>query len=571
MALSPLRLRRCQRLWLTAALATALVVTFPGPSHVPAQSVGQNGMVSTSHPLASQAGLRILQHGGNAVDAAIAAAAVLAVANPFMAGLGGVGGYALIHDAKTGKTEALDFIGDAPKAATLEMFRGDKLWDFSKRATDGYLAPLVPGILAGWAAMHERYGSLTWAQILAPAIEYAERGFPVTPAVTRSMTTGEMSKARRYPYGRSLFAKGDEVVQPGEIWVQKDLAATLKAIAAKGTAEFYKGDIARKIAKHFRENGGLITEEDLASYQPRWSEPIWTTYRGYRVATHRPGSSGMTILQWLNVLEGFDLEAMGRNSADYVHLVAEAEKLGFLDDDRYNTGKAQATIPLEKLISKEYAAEQRAKIDRRQARYYPPVSPATISSLGEHTNHHTVIDKHHNIVTITQTLMYASGVAVPETGLFFNNGMCYFSLEPSDANRIEGSERPRFVMSPTIVFRIDKPYIAVGAAGGWTIPQTILQTILNVIDFRMEIGRGAAGPRFILRYLENSIPYVPGTDLSLDAGFAADVRKELEARGHRLIEAREADAAGGSGNVLNAILIDPRSGALWGAGGVATW
>lgn len=556
------------------AAALALASSFLWDQSTPAQSIGRNGLVATSHALASQAGLLILQQGGNAADAAIAAGAVLAVVNPFMAGMGGVGGYALVYNAKTGKTEALDFIGTAPKAATLDMYRGDKLWDFSKRATDGFLAPLVPGIVGGWAALHERYGSLPWPKILAPAIEYAEKGFPVTPAVVQSMTTGEMAKARRYPYGRDLFSKPDgSALAGGDLWVQKDLAETLKAMAAKGPDTFYKGEVGKKITSHLQENGGLISADDLASYGAVWSEPISTMYRGYNVRTHRPGSSGMTILQWLNVLEGYDLETMGRNSAEYIHLVSEVEKLGFLDDDKYNTGKTGAAVPLEKLLSKEYAAEQRARINMTKAQFYPPYSPSSISSLGEHTNHHTVIDKEHNIVTMTETLMYSSGVSVPGTGLFLNNGMCYFSLEPSDANRVEGGARPRFVMSPTIVFRFGKPYFATGAAGGWTIQQTILQTILNVIDFKLDIARASSGPRFILRYLENSIPYVPGTDLSVEAGITAEVRKQLEARGHRhrIIGARETDAAGGSGNVLNSILIDPRTGALWGAGGVATW
>ena len=536
-----------------------------------AQTIGRNGMVATHHPLASQAGLRILEQGGNAVDAAIASAAVLAVANPFMCGLGGVGGYALVYDARSGKTEALDFVGDAPRAATLDQFRGDRLWDFSKAATDGYLAPLVPGILAGWAALHDRYGTMSWAQILAPAIDYAENGFPVTSAVAAQISSADFGKVTRYPYGHGLFTKPDGApLAGGDIWVQKDLAQTLKAVAAKGPSEFYKGSIARKIAGHLRENGGLITEQDLAAYEAKWSKPVETTYRGYRVLTHRPGSSGMTVLQWLNVLEGFDLEAMGRNSAAYIHTVAEVEKLGFLDDDRYNDGKIGAEVPLEKLLSKEYAAGQRARIDSQKAQFYPPYRPSTVSRLGEHTNHHTVIDKNHNIVTMTQTLMYPAGVAVPETGLFLNNGMCYFSLDPNDPNRIEGGARPRFVMSPTIVFRFDKPYFATGAAGGWTIPQTILQTILNLIDFRLEPGKAAGGPRFIQRYLANSIPYVPGTDITLDTGISAEVRQQLTARGHRTIPPRE-DASGAATMILNTILIDPKTGALWGAGGVATW
>lgn len=551
-----------------AAGLVGVALLVPGSTVLPAQAIGQRGMVATSQPLASQAGLRILQQGGNAADAAIASAAVIAVTNPFMAGLGGVGGYALVYDAKTGRTEALDFIGTAPRAATLDMFRGDRLWDFAKRATDGPLAPLVPGILAGWAALHERYGSLPWEVILAPAIEYAEKGFPVSSGLVRSMTTGDMSKAARDPYGRTLFRNPlNEEIRPGEIWVQKDLATTLRLIATKGPSEFYTGEIARKVDRYFREHGGVMTAEDLAAYRVAWHEPLSTTYRGYTVSVPRPGSSGMTILQWLNILERFDLETMDR--ADFVHTVVEAEKLGFYDDDRYNTGKTTVPIPLEKLISKEYAAEQAARIDPKKAQYIAPFSPSTISTLGEHTNHHTVVDGQHNIVTITQTLMYPSGVAIPETGVFLNNGMCYFSLEPTDVNRIEGGTRPRFVMSPTIVFRHGKPYFATGAAGGWTIPQTILQTILHVIDQKSEIGASGGG-RFILRYLANSIPYVPGTELT--GTFHANVRKDLLSRGHRITSPPEGtNPPGSTGGALNSILIDPRSGALWGAGGAATW
>ena len=527
-------------------------------------------MVATSHSLASAAGLRVLAEGGNAVDAAVAAAATLTVVNPFNAGIGGVGGYALVYDAKTGKTTALDFIGTSPAAASADKFAGDRLWDFSKRATDGYLASVVPGMVAGWWALHEKHGRLPWKKLFDTAIEYAEKGFPVTPAVIRSMTTGEMSKVRRYTYGRQIFTRNDEAWQPGEMWVQTDLGKTLRAVAAGGAAEFYSGATAKKIVGHLQQNGGLMTLEDLASYKVRWSEPIATTYRGHVVRTHGPGSSGMTILQALNILEGFDLERLGRTSADYIHLVAEAQKLAFLDDDRFNAGERTGDVPVARLVSKEYATEQRARIDRAKAHFPPPHRPVSTSSMGKETHHHTVVDRDHNVVTITQTLMYPSGVVVPETGIFLNNGMCYFSDNPADPNYIAGGVRPRFVMSPTIVFRDDRPLLAVGAAGGWTIPQTILQTILNVIDFRQEISRAAGYPRFILRYLENSIPYVPGTDLSLEGSYPADVKSTLDARGHRLIPGRDTDG-GSPGNVLNAIVIDIKSGALWGSGSVATW
>ena len=263
-----------------------------------AQTIGRNGMVATHHPLASQAGLRILEQGGNAVDAAIASAAVLAVANPFMCGLGGVGGYALVYDARSGKTEALDFVGDAPRAATLDQFRGDRLWDFSKAATDGYLAPLVPGILAGWAALHDRYGTMSWAQILAPAIDYAENGFPVTSAVAAQISSADFGKVTRYPYGHSLFAKPDGApLAGGDIWVQKDLAQTLKAVAAKGPSEFYKGSIARKIAGHLRDNGGLITVWDaLEGHEiSHWSH-VKSREDAHDVVSRRPLATDLDVV-----------------------------------------------------------------------------------------------------------------------------------------------------------------------------------------------------------------------------------------------------------------------------------
>ena len=554
---------RCPRYSAAGMIICALFLALCSSQATQAKTIiGRNGMVTTSDHIASQAGLRILQQGGNAFDAAIASAAVLAVVRPFGSGIGGVGGYALLYDAKTGETLALDFIGNSPKAAAFDTYRGDKLWDFAKRATTGYLAPLVPGIVAGWAAIHERYGSMSWAKIMAPAIEYAANGFPLD----RSMKSNAISEMRRNPYGRKIFSNGTRPWQAGEIWVQKDLAKTLKAIATNGPEEFYKGETAKKIAKHFQEHGGLITEADLAAYQVRWNDPISTTYRGFRVMTHGPGSSGMTIIQWLNVLEGFNLGFMGHNSGEYIHLVTETMKRGFLDDDRYNTGMPASDLLLQKLISKEYAVEQRERINLGKAQFYPPYIPDSVSKSGEHTSHHTVVDKNHNIVTITQTLMVASGVIVPETGIFFNNGMCYFHLEPGHQDRLKGGVRPRFVMSPTIIFRGKKPYFALGSAGGWTIPQTILQTILNLVDFRMEVQKAASSPRLILRYLKNSIPYVPGTELSLAKEISDEARKYLEARGHFLIYSSSSVT-----RALNTILIDPKSGALWGSGGVATW
>lgn len=520
-----------------------------------------NGMVVTSHPLAAQAGLGILQAGGNAFDAAVASAAVLAVVEPLMSGLGGVGGYALLYDAEDQSVRSLDFIGAAPAAADPEAFtQGSRLWDRAHPARDSFLAPLVPGSLAGWAALLESRGSMTWAKVLAPAIRYAEEGFAVTPAVRRSFaTSGFGAEVARYPYGSGIFFDGGEPPAVGEVLRQPDLAATLRAIAEGGPEVFYRGAIAETIAGFFRENGGILTAEDFANYRARWGEPLVGTYRDYRVHSQPPGGSGMTVLQALHILERFDLAALEPDSAEFIHLVTEALKIAFVDEDAFNTGKDYADLPLEKLLSKEYAAEQAERLDLSRARFHP----STRGNEGpppavEHTTHHTVVDRDRNVVAMTQTLMLPAGVVVPETGIIFNNGMSYFSLDAGDVNRIEGGQRPRFVMSPTIVTRYGKPYFALGSAGGWTIPQTIVQVLVRALDFEMDAAEAVEAPRFVSRYLANSIPYLEGTDLVLEKDFSDEVREALAALGHRL-----RDPATRLG-MLNAVKIWPRSGVLSG-------
>jgi gamma-glutamyltranspeptidase/glutathione hydrolase len=524
------------------------------------QTMAVNGMVVTSHPMAAQAGLRILQEGGNAFDAAVASAAVLAVVEPLMSGLGGVGGYALLYDSKKEQVRSLDFIGAAPAAATAEMFTvGSRLWDRAHPARDSFVAPLVPGNLAGWSAILEEHGTMSWAQVLAPAIEYSEKGFAVTPAVNEPFGSGGFGGAvGRYPYGASIFFKGDKPWPVAEVLQQPDMAKTLRAIAAGGPEVFYGGALAEKFASFSQKNGGILTVKDFADYKARWAEPLRTTYRGYTVYSQPPGGSGMTVLQTLNTLEQFDIPALEHNSPEFIHLVAEALKLAFVDDDRYNTGKDYAKIPLDRLLSKEYAKEQAARIDRARAQTYPVAGRQPMTTTSQHTTHHTVADKDHNVVTITQTLMLPAGMAVPETGVIFNNGMSYFSLDPTDVNHIEGGQRPRFVMSPTIVMRQDGPYLALGSAGGWTIPQTILQVVVRALDFDMDAHEAVKAPRFTVNYLGNSIPYPPGTDLVLEREFPESTRTSLAELGHRLTE--PAKRLG----MLNAIKIYPRSGALSG-------
>ncbi len=549
-----------RRALLAAGIGIALL---PGIAGAPASGTGMstNGMVVTSHPLAAQAGLEILQAGGNAFDAAVASAAVLAVVEPLMSGLGGVGGYALVHEGDSGRIRSLDFIGAAPAAARPETFTtGSRLWDRSHPARDSFLAPLVPGNLAGWAALLDEYGSMSWPEALAPAIRYAEEGFAVTPAVHGAFSAGGFgAEVARYPYGAGIFFKGGGAWPVGDVLKQPDLAGTLRAIAESGPEVFYGGAVGERVVSFFRENGGILSLDDFASYRARWQDPIATDYREFRVHSQPPGGSGMTVLQTLNILENFDVAALEHNSPDFVHLLAEAMKLAFVDEDAFNTGKDDVEIPLDRLLSKEYAAEQAERVDLERARFHEARREAGETPTAvEHTTHHTVVDRHGNVVSVTQTLMLPAGVVVPETGVIFNNGMSYFSLDEGDVNLIEGGQRPRFVMSPTIVTRHGEPFLALGSAGGWTIPQTILQVLVRALDYDMDAPAAVDAPRFVVRFLDNSIPYLPGTDLVLEEGFDDEAREALAARGHRLRQ--PAPRLG----MLNAIRIWPRSGVFSG-------
>jgi len=517
-------------LLLVLPVAAAFVIPVDG------SVMATNGMVVTTHPLAAQAGLEILKSGGNAFDAAVATAATLAVVEPLMSGLGGVGGYALVYDASTKEVHSLDFIGEAPGAATLEAFTaGERLWDRAHPARDSFKAPVVPGNLAGWSALLDRFGTKTWPDVLSSAIGYAEDGYVVTPAVARGFADGGFGgTVGRYPYGASIFFKDGKAPAAGQLLVQRDLAQTLRTIAAEGPQAYYGGELAQKIVSFFDENGGLVDIEDFASYEARWQAPLEISYRGHRVVSQPPGGSGMTVLQSLKILEHFDLASYEDNSPEVIHLVAEAMKLAFIDEDRFNSGKDYADIPLERLLSDDYAEAQSQRIDRERAAFYPPVPSRSETAVSEHTTHFTVADADGNVVSMTQTLMLPAGVVVPGTGVIFNNGMSYFSLDPNDVNHIEPGQRPRFVMSPSMVLRDGEPWLALGSAGGWTIPQTIVQALVRAIDFDMDADEAVKAPRFVLRYLENSIPYMDGTDLVLEKAISPATRDGLEARGHRL-------------------------------------
>lgn len=517
------------RLLLSFGICAGLLLT---TNPVRGTTMSVHGMVASAAPMASQAGLRILQQGGNAFDAAVAVSAVAAVTDmPTHAGVGGVG-YGMIYDAKKQQVRALDFIGQSGAATRLDAFTAtSRLWDRTQPASDTAAAILVPGAVAMWGELLETYGTMKWEQVLAPAIELAEQGFAVTPRLSQGL---ERWAAARDAYGSGIFRRNGRVWPAGSILRQTDLAQTLKLIAAGGSKAFYQGPLAEKFVAHIQSKGGLLTVKDFADYHALWREPVSTTYRGYEVSSHPPGSGGITVLQALNTLEQFDLPSIEHNSPEMIHLVSEALKLAFVDDDRYNTGKSHAKIPLERLLSKEYGREQAARINRAQAQFYPPVRPGTAPPQSSHTINHVIVDKDRNIVTMTQTAMH-SRVMVPGTGVVFNSDMTYFSVDPNDVNVIEAGQRPRLVMSPAIVRRNGQPVLALGAGGGWTINQNVLQVLLRVLDYGMDANPAVSAPRFELRYLDNSIPYMPGTELDLEAGIGESTRAALAAMGHRLL------------------------------------
>lgn len=497
-----------------------------------------NGMVATSQPLASAAGLRILQQGGNAVDAAVAAAAVLCVVEPMMVSPGG-DLFALVWDAKKKELKALNASGRSPKAISIDEL---KKRGFSKIPQDGIHAVTVPGAVDGWAKLLERYGTMKLSQVLQPAIEYAERGFPVTDVIAADWDNALQHKANA-DFAATFLPNG-RALEPGEIFTNKYLANTLKLVAAKGRDVFYTGEIAQKIVKFAQAQGGLHTAEDFASHTSNWLDPISTTYRGYTVYELPPNNQGLAVLEMLNILEGYELRSLGHNSAEYLHLLVEAKKLAYADRAWHIADPAFYKAPLDKLTSKEYAAELRNKIDLNRAQERTPGPRG-----GEDTVYLTVVDKDHNAVSFIQSIFsaFGSGLVAGDTGVILHNRGAGFSFDPNFPNKLEGGKRPFHTLIPAMVFRDGNPWLTFGVMGGDMQAQGHAQVLINMIDFGMDVQQAGEQARF--RDFESG--------LALESAIGADVRKLLEAKGHRLT------IAPGMFGGYQAIMIDPKSGALF--------
>ncbi|MEM5583595.1 gamma-glutamyltransferase [Roseibium sp. AS2] len=501
----------------------------------------QNGMVSSQEAVATGIGVDILRKGGNAVDAAIATGFALAVTLPRAGNLGG-GGFMMIHMADDGGTRALDYREKAPAAAYRDMFLGEDGEPDNDKSRFSGLAVGVPGTVAGFAAAFEEHGSgqLTWAELVAPAIALAETGIQVTPDLSASLTAA----ARRLlkdPASRTIFYKTPGLPYlPGETLRQEDLAGTLRKIAEQGAAGFYTGETARKITEKVQQAGGGMTVEDLAAYRPVWRKPVTGSYRGHDIASMPPPSSGgVHIVEILNILETFPLREFGPNSADGIHVMAEAMRRAYADRAKFLGDPDYVEVPVAGLTARDYAIALADTIRMDTATPSEEVGPGTpLPYESNETTHFSVVDKDGNAVSNTYTLNFSYGVGLTAegTGVLLNNELDDFSAKPGvpnayglvggTANAVEGGKRPLSSMSPTLVFRDGNLLLATGSPGGSRIITTTLQIILNVIDHGMNIAEATAAPRIHNQWLPDEI--------RIEEGLSPDTIRMLEERGHKV-------------------------------------
>ncbi|MCH7565003.1 MAG: gamma-glutamyltransferase [Gemmatimonadetes bacterium] len=519
-----------------------------------------HGMVVSETVAASQVGANVLAAGGNAVDAAIATGLALAVTHPAAGNIGG-GGFMVIRFPDGGVT-ALDFREKAPLAAYPRMFI-DESGEYSRQIHhDSHLAVGVPGTVAGFWKAHALYGNEEWASLVSPAVTLARDGFPLTERLAGSLSRLVQRRAE-YPATVAAFSKHGEPYAPGEILRQPDLARTLGRIQREGRDGFYEGETARLLTAEMRRAGGMITEEDLARYRPRERTPIRGTYRGYDIISMPPPSSGgIALVEMLNILEGYDLAAMGHNSVAYVHHLTEAMRMAFRDRARFVADVDFVDVPVHRLTSKDYAGELRTGISSVRATDSEP-SDIVLPHEGEETTHYSVVDASGMAVSVTYTLEqgYGSGIVVPGAGFLLNNEMGDFNAQPgltnergligTTPNLARPEQRMLSSMTPSIIARDGELVAVVGSPGGRTIINTVLQVVLNVIEFDMNIQEAVDAPRLHHQWLPDRITIESdGVSPSTVAG--------LERMGHEVV------VRGGQG-LSHSIMIDPVTGERLGA------
>jgi len=522
--------------------------------------LARNGMVATSQPLAAQVGLRILQKGGNAVDAAVAVAAALAVVEPMMTGPGG-DMFALAYIAKEDRLVGLNGSGFSPEKVDLDFFASRELKQIPRT---GPFSVSVPGAVDGWATLLDKYGTMTLAEVLEPAIEYAEEGFPVSEIIANDWAGKVASLGSRADFSEA-YLPGGKAPRHGDVFKNPGLAWTYRQLAEKGRDAFYKGEIARRMVEHLNAEGWPISMDDLAYQHSDWVEPIGTDYKQYRLYELPPNGQGMAALEMLNILEGFDLRALGHNSAAYLHLLIEAKKLAFADLDAWLADPERAELPVPTILSKDYAAEQRKRIDlTKAARKVESGVPAPHLVSSGDTIYLTVVDRDRNMVSFINSLFngFGSGVTVPGTGVVLQNRGALFSLNPEHPNRIEPRKRPYHTIIPAMAYKDGKPWMTFGVMGGDMQPQGHVQIMLNRIEFGMNIQEAGEAARF---------KHNPSAGVAVESGIDATTVTELNRLGHSIV--RTPGVFGG----YQAIEVDWENGVLIGGtdprkdGQVAAW
>ncbi len=494
--------------------------------------IARHGMVATSQPLATMVAIDVLKRGGSAVDAAIAANAVLGLMEPTGNGIGG-DLFAIVWDARTQKLHGLNASGRSPAGLTMEEFQKR---DLKRIPSLGVLPISVPGCVDGWFELHGKFGRLPMSELLAPAVQYAREGFPVSEVIAQGWRGGERAYAKQPGFAETLLIDG-KAPRTGDIFHNPRLADTLETIGLKGRDEFYRGHMARAIGAFVQEHGGFLSYDDLASHTSEWVEPVSTNYRGYDVWELPPNGQGIAALQMLNILEAFDMRSAGFGSVDHVHWFVEAKKLAFEDRARLYADMAFASVPVETLISKEYSAERRKLIDANQAAKSFPVGLPHAVEEGD-TIYLTVADKDRNLVSLIQSNYrgFGSGVCPAKLGFCLQDRGEMFDLTPGRFNSYAPKKRPFHTIIPAFVTKDGKPFLSFGVMGGATQPQGHVQILLNIIDFGMNIQEAGDAPRIL--HSGSSEPtgeqMTDGGTVALESGYGEGVRADLQTRGHVL-------------------------------------
>lgn len=516
--------------------------------------IARNGMAATSQPLATQVALDVLKKGGTAVDAAIAANALLGLVEPTGNGIGG-DIFAIIWDAKTQKLYGLNGSGRSPKTLSLDYFTDKNLTSVPKY---GALSVSVPGCVAGWYTLHQKFGKVPMKDLLEPTIDYARQGYPVTEVIAFLWDeyAGTLSKYDNY---RKLYMPNGRPPRKGEIFRNEDLAATLEQISKGGPKAFYEGEIARTISTAVKREGGFLSYEDLASHRSEWMDPVSTNYRGYDVWEMPPNGQGIAVLQMLNILEGYDLKKMGFGSTPYLHSLVEAKKLAFEDRSAYYADMDFYEAPLAKLLSKAYAQERRSLIDSLKAGIYTP----GVMEGGSNTIYLTTADKEGNMVSLIQSNFAGMGSGIVPDGLGFSlqNRGSSFTLTPGKPNTFAPAKRPFHTLIPGFITKGGQPFVSFGVMGADVQPQGHVQIVTNLIDFGMNLQEAGDAPR--ISHVGSSGPSGEKAQgagrVRLENGFSPEVILQLMKMGHDV----GYDLRGYGG--YQAIMYDPIQKVYYGA------